>query len=381
MFPETDQMLKYMRSRKIIHIDMDAFYASVEQRDNPEFRGKPVAVGHSGERGVVAAASYEARRFGIRSAMPSVRAKALCPDLIFIEGRMSVYKQISQSIHEIFRRYTDVIEPLSLDEAFLDVTVNKQNIKLGVEIARRIKSEIHSELGLVASAGVSYCKFLAKIASDYRKPNGLCTIHPDKAREFISKLRIEDFWGVGPVTAKKMHSLGVHSGFDLRLMPLDILVKEFGKVGYVYHEFANGLDLREVETEHIRKSIGTEHTFQSDTSDPAEIKQRLNLVVDELMRRIERHPFLGTTLTLKVRFADFIDNSRSVTQVIPFADRDNIINAAGYLMTQIEKRIVPIRLIGLTLSRPYQEKPDITRQFTLPFPDDPVDDPVDGSGD
>ena len=199
-----------MSERKIIHIDMDAFYASVEQRDNPELRGKPIAVGHAEKRGVVAASSYEARKYGVRSAMSSLKAKQLCPQLIFVPGRRNVYKQVSEQVHEIFHRYTDVIEPLSLDEAFLDVTVNKPGIPLAVDIAKEIKRSIREELNLVASAGVSYNKFLAKVASDYRKPDGLCTIHPDQAYEFIAQLPIETFWGVGPVTAQKMHALGIH---------------------------------------------------------------------------------------------------------------------------------------------------------------------------
>ena len=202
--------------RKIIHIDMDAFYASVEQRDHPELRGKPIAVGHADERGVVSTASYEARRYGVRSAMASVRARKLCPDLIFVPGRMEVYREVSQQIHAIFHEYTDVVEPISLDEAFLDVTENKKGMTLAVEIAREIKMRIRSELDLVASAGVSYNKFLAKIASDYRKPDGLCTIHPSQALDFIASLPVEAFWGVGPVTARKMHALGIHRGKELR---------------------------------------------------------------------------------------------------------------------------------------------------------------------
>ena len=205
-----------MKQRKILHIDMDAFYASVEQRDNPELRGKPIAVGHAEQRGVVAAASYEARKFGVRSAMSSQKAKRLCPDLIFVPGRMDIYKEVSRQIHEIFHQYTDIIEPISLDEAFLDVTVNKPGIELAVDIGKEIKQKIREQLHLVASVGVSYNKFLAKIASDYRKPDGLCTIHPDQALEFIAKLPIESFWGVGPVTTKRMHKLGIYKGAHLR---------------------------------------------------------------------------------------------------------------------------------------------------------------------
>lgn len=250
--------------RKIIHIDMDAFYASVEQRDCPELRGKPLAVGHAEERGVVAAASYEARRFGVRSAMSSQKAKRLCPQLVFVPGRMDVYKSVSRQIHEIFHEYTDLIEPLSLDEAFLDVTDNKQGILLAVDIAKEIKKRIREELSLVASAGVSYNKFLAKIASDYRKPDGLCTIHPDQALDFIANLPIESFWGVGPVTAKKMHQLGIHNGLQLRMCSLEMLIRQFGKAGTVYYDFARGIDLRPVEAVRIRKSIGCERTLEKD---------------------------------------------------------------------------------------------------------------------
>ena len=243
-----------MTQRKIIHIDMDAFYASVEQRDNPELRGKPLAVGHAEERGVVAAASYEARRYGVRSAMASQKAKRLCPQLIFVPGRMDVYKSVSRQIHEIFHEYTDLIEPLSLDEAFLDVTENKKDISLAVDIAKEIKQKIREQLNLVASAGISYNKFLAKIASDYRKPDGLCTIHPEQALDFIARLPIESFWGVGPVTAKKMHLLGIHNGLQLRKCSLEMLTAHFGKAGALYYECSRGIDERPVEAIRIRKS-------------------------------------------------------------------------------------------------------------------------------
>ena len=247
-----------MPERKIIHIDMDAFYASVEQRDHPEYRGRPLVVGRADGRGVVAAASYEARQYGIRSAMPSVRAVRLCPDLIFVPGRMEVYRSVSAQIHRIFHEYTD------LDEAFLDVTENKPGLPLAVDVARAIRRRIRDELGLVASAGVSYNKFLAKVASDYRKPDGLCTIHPDRAAAFIARLPIEAFWGVGRVTARRMHELGIRSGADLRAQPLDFLVERFGKAGRLYHQFAQGIDLRPVCPTRVRKSVGCESTFESD---------------------------------------------------------------------------------------------------------------------
>ena len=268
--------------RKIIHIDMDAFYASVEQRDNPDLRGKPIAVGHAEERGVVSAASYEARRFGVRSAMSSQKAKRLCPQLIFVRGRMEVYKEVSRQIHEIFHEYTDVIEPISLDEAFLDVTENKPGIALAVDIAKEIKQKIRERLHLVASAGVSYNKFLAKIASDYRKPDGLCTIHPDQALDFIARLPVESFWGVGPVTAKRMHALGIHNGAQLRACTEDYLVREFGKVGTLYYDFARGIDLRPVEAVRVRKSIGCERTLERD------ISRRSSVIIELYHVAVER---------------------------------------------------------------------------------------------
>lgn len=278
-----------MSERKIIHIDMDAFYASVEQRNNPELRGKPLAVGHAEERGVVAAASYEARRYGVRSAMSSQKAKRLCPQLIFVHGRMDVYKDVSRRIHEIFHTYTDIIEPLSLDEAFLDVTENKTDIPLAVDIAKEIKKRIREELGLIASAGVSYNKFLAKVASDYRKPDGLCTVHPDQALEFISRLSIESFWGVGPVTAQRMHSLGIHSGKELQTCTLEMLTRQFGKAGQLYYDFARGIDLRPVEAVRIRKSVGCEQTLEKDISIPSSAIIELYHVTTELVERLKRN--------------------------------------------------------------------------------------------
>ena len=303
-----------MTGRKIIHIDMDAFYASVEQRDNPALRGKPIAVGHAEERGVVAAASYEARRFGVRSAMSSLKAKRLCPQLIFIPGRMEVYKSVSRQIHEIFHEYTDVIEPISLDEAFLDVTENKPGIPLAVDIAKEIKRKVRERLNLVASAGISYNKFLAKIASDYRKPDGLCTIHPAQALDFVARLPIESFWGVGPVTAKKMHTLGIHNGEQLRMQSLEMLTREFGKVGTVYYDFARGIDTRPVEAVRIRKSVGCEHTLEKDISKRSSVIIELYHAAVELVGRLEHANFRGNTLTLKIKFHDFSQITRSMTQ-------------------------------------------------------------------
>lgn len=347
-----------MPERKIIHIDMDAFYASVEQRDNPSLRGCPIAVGHAGERGVVSAASYEARRYGVRSAMASLKAMRLCPELIFVPGRMEVYKEVSDTIHTIFRDYTDIIEPLALDEAFLDVTDNKRGIALAVDIAREIKQRVRDEVGLVASAGVSYNKFLAKIASDYRKPDGLCTIHPDQALDFIARLPIESFWGVGKVTARRMHALGIHTGRDLRQWSLDGLTREFGRVGQLYHDFARGIDLRPVEAVRVRKSIGCERTLERDISTRAAVIVELYHTAEELLRRLAAKDFHGNTLTLKIKFHDFTQITRSITQEQELLTMKIILPLAKRLLAEVEYADRPIRLIGLSVSNPHDEEPD-----------------------
>jgi DNA polymerase-4 len=364
-----------MYNRKIIHIDMDAFYASVEQRDNPDLRGRPLAVGHAGERGVVAAASYEARRYGVRSAMSSLKAMRLCPDLIFVPGRMEVYKEVSYQIHEIFHEYTDIIEPLALDEAFLDVTENKPGILLAVDIAREIKQRIRKELGLIASAGVSYNKFLAKIASDYRKPNGLCTIHPDQALDFIARLPIESFWGVGPVTAKRMHALGIHDGLHLRAWSLEGLVREFGKAGRLYYDFSRGIGLRPVETVRVRKSIGCERTLEHDIDRRSSIIIELYHTAVELIDRLKAKGFGGNTLTLKVKFHDFAQITRSITQDKELTTMDIILPLAKKLLADVSYEERPIRLLGLSVSNPREDDKDVLphttwEQLTLPFEDE-----------
>ena len=333
---------------------MDAFYASVEQRDNPELRGKPIAVGHAEERGVVAAASYEARRYGVRSAMSSQKAKRICPQLIFVPGRMSVYKEVSRQIHEIFHEYTDIIEPISLDEAFLDVTVNKPGIELAVDIAKEIKRKVRERLHLVASAGVSYNKFLAKIASDYRKPDGLCTIHPDQALDFIARLPIESFWGVGPVTAKRMHLLGIHNAAQLRTRSLESLTREFGKVGAIYYDFARGIDLRPVEAVRVRKSIGCERTLEKDINRTSSVIIELYHVAVELVRRLDGKQFKGNTLTLKIKFHDFTQITRSVTRPQELTTLDTILPLAKQLLKEVDYAEHPIRLIGLSVSNPHE---------------------------
>ena len=344
--------------RKIIHIDMDAFFASIEQRDNPELQGKPIAVGHADKRGVVATASYEARKFGVHSAMPSVTAMKMCPQLIFVEGRMERYKEVSRQIHKIFSDYTDVIEPLSLDEAFLDVTENKTKTELAVEIARDIKRRIWEELRLTASAGVSYNKFLAKVASDYRKPDGLCTIHPDQADAFIDRLPIEAFWGVGPKTAKKMHTLGVYNGHTLKTCSLEMLTRQFGKAGQIYYDFARGIDLRPVVVERIRKSVGCEHTLEKDISLRSSVIIELYHVATELVERIKAQKFKGNTLTLKIKYHDFVQQTRSFSSRRPLSTLKEILPLAKKLLADIDYEQHPIRLIGLSVSNPKDEATD-----------------------
>lgn len=344
-----------MELRKIIHIDMDAFYASIEQRDYPEYRGKPLVVGRPEERGVVAAASYEARRYGVRSAMSSRKALQLCPGLIFARSRMEVYKSVSAEIHQIFHQYTDNVEPIAFDEAFLDVTENKQGIELAVDIAKAIKTEVREKLGLIASAGISYNKFLAKIASDYRKPDGLYTIHPDKALEFIAQLPIEVFWGIGKVTAKKMHSLSIHNGAQLRNCSLEFLTRNFGKAGALYHDFANGNDPRPVEALRIRKSVGCENTFEHDLTNHTSRIIELYHVASELIVRLDKSGFEGHTLTLKVKFNDFSQKTRSISTGHKLATMKEILPLAKKLLGELGLTDQRVRLLGLTISSPLDE--------------------------
>jgi DNA polymerase-4 len=350
---------------KIIHVDMDQFFAAVEQRDHPELRGKPIAVGHDAERGVVSTASYEARRFGVHSAQSIQVAKRLCPQLIIVEPHFQKYKAVSAQLHEIFHDYTDLIEPISLDEAFLDVTENKKSIELGVDIAREIKQRILETTGLTASAGVSYCKFLAKIASDWRKPDGLTVIHPDRALDFIAQLKIEKIWGVGQKTAEKMHRMGIFTGLDLRNTSLSRLTQEFGKMGQVFYDFSRGIDNRPVISEWERKSVSCEQTFESDINENAAVTIHLYHTVLELVRRIEKNDFEGRTLTLKVKFArereqtqqydkyqDFHQITRSITVDHVLRTKDEILPLAKQLMQQVEFHSHPIRLLGLGVSNP-----------------------------
>ncbi len=335
---------------------MDAFFASVEQRNHPELRGKPVAVAHDEPRGVVSTASYEARRFGVHSAMPVVTAKRMCPSLVIVPPHFDEYKAVSAQVHSIFHDYTDLIEPISIDEAFLDVTVNKKNLPLAVDIAREIRQRIRQELHLTASAGVSYNKFLAKIASDYRKPDGLTVIHPDRAREFIRTLRIEQFWGVGAKTAEKMHFMGIFTGRDLLECSQKHLQEVFGKAGTTYYNFARGIDLRPVESEYVRKSVGCEQTFAEDISTRAAVTIELYHTVLELARRIKKEDFEGRTLTLKVKYADFTQITRSITQRGILTTKDEILPLAKRLVKSAAFSAAhPIRLLGLSVSNPSAE--------------------------
>jgi DNA polymerase-4 len=336
--------------RKIIHVDMDAFFASVEQRDDPRLRGSPVAVGGSARRGVVAAASYEARRFGVRSAMPSVTAARLCPDLIFVKPRFDVYRNVSLQIRRIFRRYTDLVEPLSLDEAYLDVTHDKRGVGSAVRIARLIRSQIRSETGLTASAGVSYNKFLAKIASDQNKPDGIHVILPDEGEAFVASLPVRRFYGVGPKTAQRMEVLGILTGADLRECSMDFLVEHFGKsAGYLYWA-ARGVDDRPVRPDRIRKSVGGERTFSDDLHSEAELREALERIVDLVWERIEAHGVSGRTVTLKVRYADFRLVTRRRTCDHDLAGKAQFAAIACDLLGQLLPPRRGVRLLGVTLS-------------------------------
>lgn len=337
--------------RKIIHIDMDAFFASVEQRDNPALAGKPVAVGRSSERGVVAAASYEAREYGVRSAMPSVTAKRKCPQLIFVPHRMDVYKSVSRQIQAIFHRYTDLVEPLSLDEAYLDVTRNKPGLPSATDVAKAIKRDVRRETGLTASAGVSINKFLAKIASDMDKPDGLFVIPPERAQAFIDELPIEKFFGIGKVTARKMRSLGIHNGASLKTRALDELIRHFGKAGRYFHSVAHGEDERPVVSQRERKSIGAERTFTEDLTTLEAMLESLSPIAEEVARRMLQQSRRGRTLTLKIKFADFRQITRSLSLDESVAQQPEIHATACRLLDQVFQPGMRVRLLGITLSK------------------------------
>ena len=329
---------------------MDAFYASVEQRDNPELQGRPVAVGGSRERGVVAAASYEARKFGVRSAMPSVTARRQCPNLVFVKPRFEVYKAISQQIREIFAEHTPVIEPLSLDEAYLDVTENLQAIPLARDIALAIRARIKTETGLNASAGISYNKFLAKLASDYRKPNGQFVISPETGLAFVETLPVGKFHGIGPATVARFHALGIQTGLDIRGQTLTFLEAHFGKAGAYYYWISRGIDERPVRANRIRKSVGAENTFFSDLTEFDAMIAELQPLIDKVWRHCENTGNRGRTVTLKVKFADFEIMSRSRFVPTAVGSRDDLERLAVGLLEASMPLPRAVRLLGVSLS-------------------------------
>jgi DNA polymerase-4 len=337
--------------RKIIHVDMDAFYASVEQRDNPALRGQPVAVGHAAKRGVVAAASYEARKFGVRSAMPSTTALRQCPDLVFVPPRFEVYRAVSQQIRRILADYTPLIEPLSLDEAYLDVTVNLRGIPTASATAEDIRSRILADTGLTASAGISYNKFLAKLGSDLRKPNGQFVITPEMGPDFVEELPVGKFHGIGPVTADKMKSLGIHTGADLRNQSLAFLQQHFGKAGAWYFAIARGEDDRPVTPDRPRKSSGSETTYAEDLTRPSEIEAGVRAMADDVWVWCEKHQAFGQTVTVKIKYADFRHVTRSRTMPAPVDTRDQLQQVSISLVQSVYPVSKGIRLLGVTISR------------------------------
>jgi len=336
--------------RKIIHVDMDAFYASVEQRDNPDLRGKPLAVGGSAARGVVAAASYEARTFGVHSAMPSITAKRKCPQLIFVAPRFDVYKTVSQQIREVFAEYTPLIEPLSLDEAYLDVTENLKGMEIATEIALEIRAKIKQVTGLNASAGISYNKFLAKMASDLNKPNGQAVITPKNGPGFVEALPVKKFHGVGPATAERMKKYGIETGSDLKAKSLEFLVQHFGKSGPYFYGIARGVDERQVRPDRIRKSVGAEDTFAADIDDLHPAIAELRPLTEKVWRHCETNRIGGKTVTLKVKYSDFTQATRSRTVALPFTNMEELLATASDLLATVYPFKRSVRLLGISLS-------------------------------
>lgn len=334
--------------RKIIHVDMDAFYASVEQMDNPELKGKPLAVGGSEVRGVVSAASYEARKFGVRSAISGIQAKKLCPDLIFVRPRFDRYKEISKKIRKIFHDYTDLVEPLSLDEAYLDVTENKKGNPSATLIAQEIRKRIFEEVGLTASAGISVNKFVAKIASDYNKPNGQKTVNPDEVEAFLEKLDIKKFYGVGKVTAEKMYQLGIFTGYDLKQKPLEYLEKHFGNSGFHYYQICRGIHNSAVKPNRKIKSVGAERTFGENLSSEIFMEERLQSIAKELEKRLQKSKISGKTITLKIKYSDFTLQTRSKTLPYFVSDKNIILDVAKDLLYQ-ERLRNSVRLLGISI--------------------------------
>ena len=355
--------------RKIIHVDMDAFFASVEQRDNPELRGKPVAVGGSSGRGVVAAASYEARKFGVRSAMPSMTAKRLCPDLIFCKGRFDAYREVSGQIRDIFHRYTPHVEPLSLDEAYLDVTDDIRGIGSATRIAELIRAQIKEETQLTASAGVSYNKFLAKLASDQNKPDGICVIRPGQGAAFVAGLPVRRFHGVGPRGAEKMARFGIKTGADLAAKDIAWLRQHFGSFAEYLFRAARGIDLRPVRANRIRKSIGGERTFHDDVSSGHALRDRLEEIIEIVWERIAEKDTRGRTVTLKLKFTDFQLMTRAKSLPHPIGSKAEFAGTARAILNETLPLPMPVRLMGLTLSglegEAEDERPPDTAQLSL----------------
>jgi DNA polymerase-4 len=345
--------------RKIIHIDMDAFYASVEQLDNPELKGKPIAVGGSEKRGVVSAASYEARKFGVRSAMSSVQAKRYCPNLIFVRPHFDRYNEISKQIIKIFYDYTNKVEPLSLDEAYLDVTENKKGNPSATLLAKEIRERIFNEVGLTASAGISINKFIAKIASDYNKPNGQKTVNPEEVLTFLEQLDIRKFYGVGKVTAEKMYQLGIFTGTDLKSKTIEYLEEHFGKSGRFYYHVVRGVHNSEVKSDRIRKSLAAERTFNENLSSEIFMLEKLEHIAKEVAKRLNKSKVAGKTVTLKIKYSDFSLQTRSKTLPYFINDKAIILETTKDLLYQ-EKLSNSVRLLGISLSNLNTEKPNKT---------------------
>ncbi|WP_298542002.1 DNA polymerase IV [uncultured Aquimarina sp.] len=335
--------------RKIIHVDMDAFYASVEQMDNPELKGKPLAVGGGGKRGVVSAASYEARKFGVRSAMPGFTARKLCPDLLFVRPRFDRYQEISKQIRKIFFDYTELVEPLSLDEAYLDVTENKKGNPSASLIAQEIRQRIFDEVGLTASAGISINKFIAKVASDYNKPNGQKTVNPEEVMAFLEDLDVKKFYGVGKVTQAKMYQLGIYTGKDLKMKSEEFLTQHFGKSGGHYYKIVRGIHLSEVKPNRERKSLAAERTFSENISSEIYMLERLENIAEELQKRLKRSKVAGRTVTLKIKYSDFTLQTRSKTLPYFVSDAAILLETAKELLYQSEMKN-SVRLLGISLS-------------------------------
>ena len=348
-------MLNNLPIRKIIHVDMDAFYASVEQMDNPELKGKPLAVGGSGTRGVVSAASYEARKFGVRSAISGVIARRLCPELLFVRPRFERYKEISKQIRTIFFDYTELVEPLSLDEAYLDVTENKKGNPSASLIAEEIRARIFKEVGLTASAGISINKFIAKVASDYNKPNGQKTVNPEEVLGFLEQLDVRKFHGIGKVTAEKMYQKGIFTGLDLKSKSLEFLEQYFGKSGKYYYYIVRGIHNSEVKPNRIRKSLAAERTFKENLSSEIFMLEKLEHIAEEVSRRLNKSKVAGKTITLKIKYSDFTLQTRSKTLPYFIADKAVILETAKDLLYQ-EKMNNSVRLLGISLSNLNTEK-------------------------